>query len=1842
MLDDTAPQARFKIGFTARTVPAGWYRDGDQDRPKLTVAFGLRPEETAQSVGMENAPSHLFMALGAEHLSLQVRAVTLDADGKIMVPEKAPEIEFPKDGSMLAPWAERPAPEMLAKIDSLWRHVMPEHPNDGFEPLYDAMKAYTEQDVPAAEANMDAVADYSGQIAITCQIERALVERMAIFDRTNWQSRVLEAAVRVADAFYVKNRDDLKEVFKDRPDGGPESDEKRVTSMTVSKRKAEAATKIVDGIQSKIAEASKALGAALCGDSDAASCRELLRQGPADDNLTANMMRLSFEGILTRLFYLNQVNIRASAMGTRQADAVEEAAKQGKDIDDTDKTALTQPSDTVLKTQLFLSRFKELETNGEFGRLFGLTQDFTLTESALETIRAIPAINDPLCKPSRYIMIRVVARTTEAEQLLPRDCSNWTLAKITFDDKNDRRPAFVPVCRHEVVTVLGAQGNCDARDCEVLPELDGVRLLSAHGDGKNPAYELSSINPRDAMQDLDTRLSTILAHVYTARQALATEAGLTEDMPLSKAQVAQVAASYGKSRPEAEPWPLAALKSRALRLFHHHQCSRINCELGRTAKMEGTPCDTFALDSEDLSIGWMYDGSIRCFDDQSEPEWNALSGANIRYYDATVPIHHGQKARAWPDEVVNGFFVGQERARYQRAAWALAQQTKEEKDPQGGEETRLVTVADELVYEYAGEQQGTDNAVGEWNAAKKAYVQPVLRKGLLDIGRQYLSIQTLDHRQKPLELLNGLGNYLGARNIHVGGTSVSDETASAVLSSVPCASVPRRTKEKAQPGHRLLRTEKIAKPLVLLNGFENSNQPGKYFGTYQPNTARSVTLRSKLGTDGKYRREGPYDRERLIVLPGMVDLDLAYRNGVLPKVRHVKTRYGNRPPDGLRTARMDGQGGWLTLDEIYTGDEGKKVLAKRRYNDPGQKTGRTPSSAVFHRDYKGLDRKTPYYPEPLHGSTAFRLRQVGTRDGWIGKAVIVENTVTSYPDVTPVSVTLKRGFALQFERAKKPIRFADVSCVDMTITLPPGLEAELVVWPIPDLARFAITTELVTLQAMVSMAAKPGLACIDGLQDDGAGLDPLTDCLAKAGLLGPNPANKTCGIACEATPDLAQLKSVATVLHKALQEHPIDVIGGHSRISVTHAVDKPSIVPQVGSLSSIGHNGFDTPDIVIEEAANKDIFARRSDPDPLARGELGKLPALLPEMVPLTASSLHDEGNPGLGLKGPGTDVDLIGYLKIDPLTTGAVEIDVKTGNPLKGAIDDPSRTRGASNVIGSVYPKGAGKASDALLKAKDIYGFDIFPDEQAKPISSKLRLARIENIPPFAASLKDHDLEQSPWQPPVAYLALHTLFDLATNADQDAEDKKASRLSSQDGISIDVEPILSFSQARSLGLRFRAIGRFANAMTTRRTSNAAPKVPDVFRELEDEKHFVNLPLPSSRRPDPPAAAVKPEIVPLPDQEVTRPEDEATITFLRKSQMRLSFKRPLLSSGPTERIGIVLSPRPSSFGTDGRYEREFNGVETGSKFFRLSEPFSNPKNVPPDLADRLTEFADKGTRPPMAKHPQEYETGPYGFFPVPLPILADGRFDPHGKWCGTHRDDVGYVANAQLPIYEDANDPGRDGTRPAIFYPVDLLTYVPRYDVAKELWYCNVTLDPRHTLDPHLQLGVVRYQPYAPRDLRVSPIGDAFRCKLLPCRKTTVARSLEGDAVLLTVTTTGPAALADEFGKDMGPRSLFTARLTGVERHSKRIVHRHLDQEYLMTRSRDHATVTGSFRIPRRQAHDLDIMLTIEEVEMRYSSTLSIEPVLPDQEQDTEESGPLYRLTAPLDGFVKDAFKTGK
>ncbi len=1911
-----------KVCLVGRSVPAGIYTDDGNRSVKLSYALVPRSCTGEDAVAFSDLAGAALTRINPDALKLVVRPALVNTETGAMELPSCPEACAGEVPLSMSVW-KLPDNLNVDQINGLWRHVMPRHSNEGWDDLYLQLQAYDAQaySAPSEEDRIETVVcSVSGQIGQCCQIERAIVEAHAISGMPGWQKMVVTEAIAAANSFLEAHSVYVDEVlvpFSEDPanpgtlPGVPmpgqqeddatdcqdsddtASDQPTSVAVRLLRAKRRAAHAITDERTRAITESERNAAAAMCTGAPLSCYVDHLLAGTSEGSDVAGLMSGCFRDVIERLLYLNQANIRASAMGDIESRALDKSVR--------DNCALTL--DDVIKAEnpetdfrLILSRLRELEENSEFGRLFGLVHDFSveLGQDFLRAPEGCPE-DDTGCK-ANYVYIRLCAREpgSETAQLLHDENSFWTLAKLSYDGNGDL-VGFSPASRCEFALVHGRAGaSSDDANLQQPTVLDGVRMLGTLNSNGMPRHQLSSIDPRDAMQDLDNRLSGVLSHVFEQRRDL----GLASDATASDEQICEIAKAYLARQPRDEPWPLASLKSRSLRLLHFHEQSRCSAMIGATEARCDMANGDIALDADELSLGSLYDVAFRLPGQDLERDplsWHPSSAAEIQYDDPRSP---GQGAVADLDDVIAGFFRPNERERYQRASAVIGSAIKSEETADSPGQSQNVAVVDEVIHEYRGDPLGSDADAGE--PTGRFHRVQIDRNGMIDISRSYgaLSDDSM-HRARPAPLFNALGYYMGARDVYVGGGSTPDDRAQSLLNYTQGVAVPRIGGDaQPRPGTRMLRTEKIARPLVALNGHATANAAGFYSRDYEPSTATAITLRSNWDAHrNRYRAIDNMGHEELVVVPGKVDLVLAHRHAVFDSNGPMQSVQGAlRPRDGLRTVRMSREiGGWSTLDhQISTfGDQNEVRALRSRQIDqnelvgskgriidangesqPAPLTNRAPSNAIFIAGGNVATRQEPYYPDPLHSATAFRLRVPGSVDDWIGPACIIDQPQDAYPDARPVAISIRRSSDDRVRMrhlADFPRWVAHQECDNLRIALPAGFAAELVTWAVPDLHVFALSSEIVTMMAMIAHEGAPGRCRITGQAVDGDGRSTLEQRLVDACGTQIAEGHAHCGMAGVAAPSTTQLIAAADCLRAALCKRPIDVIGGHQIVQMVHAIDRPVQGPMPSPWwdEAAGETPHDHLPVEIADEAHPLVFARRVEPEAVSvdRSAHG-----LVSSADWGDTDFFGQGPAGLSTLGVGTDVDLGGFLEIHPGSTHAVEIIANVAHPWTAEIDQLTRRRSPVSVRDNVYPDRPGGGGDKV-GARELYGFDVRLDDIVEPLETEVLLARFTDIPAVVSNASAQEARRradlvAGWKPERAFLSMHTLFELASNAEEVVDDtgepvlqegqtgdensadarSEVANATSADGIRAHVEPVLRFTQARRMKLSFRAIGRFAAELTRRARDENGPRPPepDTLQHGQVEEELV--PVPSSKRPDPPIRSEKVKIVPMPN-EFTSGTGGMQQNFERRMSLRLSFSRPFLSSGTDEKIGIALSPRPSTFGPSGTYKREFDGLDSDGSFrHRLHDAYPDPRDLPPQISDRLIQFSDRGDHQPLDPHPQSKETEPFGFYPVPLPLFADVCFGAYGRFLRTFREDVSYVADAQMPVHPDVGSVTQaDGpVPPQAYFPIDLLLYEPRFDIAREHWYCDICINPRYTLNPHFQLPIVRYQPLAPRDLRVSQLGEPHLCKVLPMRKSSVTCQQIGETWRITVNVAGPGYGRHDPepddpsilqpGQDLGPATRMTATLSGVSRHPGGPPSRRRWDTSTLELENQLAGINASWRtefeIPHTAAMSERFTLVVEEEEIRAAANQPNEPIgHADSLRNVVLQGPVPVFTTVLD-----------
>ena len=93
---------------------------------------------------------------------------------------------------------------------------------------------------------------------------------------------------------------------------------------------------------------------------------------------------------------------------------------------------------------------------------------------------------------------------------------------------------------------------------------------------------------------------------------------------------------------------------------------------------------------------------------------------------------------------------------------------------------------------------------------------------------------------------------------------------------------------------------------------------------------------------------------------------------------------------------------------------------------------------------------------------------------------------------------------------------------------------------------------------------------------------------------------------------------------------------------------------------------------------------------------------------------------------------------------------------------------------------------------------------------------------------------------------------------------------------------------------------------------------------------------------------------------------------------------------------------------------------------------------------------------------------------------------------------------------------------------VDVVGYEPQFDAARNLWYCDILLDPATAYFPMVRLALVRFQPHSIAGVHISPVVLADFVQLVPHRHVTYDVT-QAAAGVVDVEVSGPTYVAGRF-----------------------------------------------------------------------------------------------------------------
>jgi hypothetical protein len=1189
----------------------------------------------------------------------------------------------------------------------------------------------------------------------------------------------------------------------------------------------------------------------------------------------------------------------------------------------------------------------------------------------------------------------------------------WTLAKY----EAARGGWFGPASRKEADAELAARAKGHSLDLHDLPERLGLINLATKG-ANGPRYDLCTVDPALASEnDLRRRQEAESVEKKQQEESAAAQKHTNNfDLPPPKLEQANTAARTGSAG-------TSDLRTGGLRLLDRNRLLAVCQQLGRAAEEQRAArlClsgqATVLQDAYDLETGFRLLIGLRPA--SGDVEWRCPQFRQVEYRD---PADH--KNRWVERELKRRLGPASATRRIELDAGTLnvldqIVQTESNGAPKDDIETKIANVVTEsTVAAWGGESMGLPPMQASRSASnREARVSFASIDGLNVIRSYAPPSKTRGNERQALNprLRFGWPYHVALARVVQGGVALTREEAGVRLSATASYALPPTSVgNTAIDGRRFTRHERVDAPMVLF--LEEHLRELKGIKPTQHGTwliVRSSHLAASARPKCTHR----------ILAPPPVPMHFASLHGVFDHL----TENVKRPPEGLQ--------GFTRPD------------VKRTGNDPSKPQHIRPSA----RRAEAADPELRYYPDPAASYLALALKRPETGDDepWLHDPLILHVAPGTWPSSTPVRLECiaadeAEENSLQL-RDLGQISYAGATLRSVQCLLRPGEDIELHAWYIPTIGQLANWFDAVQAAALLATHEGQPLNGFDAQSACVRGLKALVG--AAAGAPPPGLANsEVCtGAGSLPLPPRATVRMLAALVHQSMLKRPVTALAAALPMRLTHATDHapaPSFLPATVAA------------------------ARRKFPGGDAGGEPGKESRL--DFI--TASSTK-EWDARCSQEGA-VEALLGGRLKLDPIGTGAFEIEIECAGPNTDTLDDPKRGRGLKKIAEDAWPVGLQEGNTSL------FGFAVGRDHKVTLTKTLSKALRVDGLPYprdcKAALREDWTLEQlqaSAWGrgKPLGDALRCTLFNVLTS-----------------------------SGARHVKIRPVAIPRHSGLMpkaTEKSSAESGTKGP-----------FAEFWLPSTALPSPPVIdRIQSGFHDLPAVRVGNLAADGTFTLRaeRRSSHRIWLRRPWFSSGEDERLGIVLWP-PGLF-VKGALQDDIKSE------IPILEVLDGDLGVGGQFVSRW------GADPIMKGHTP---TGP---------LLLPKTFEGDCEDVQT----AFMPIPAQVPW--SSQEPGQGGTekqRPRQYFAVALKTFVPKFDPAEELWYVDVALDSGSNPMPRVRLGLVRYQPHAREDvqsadgtppvrLRVStPVAEWIQP--LPRRSTEVTcrTSSHGKVKLTTVTVT--------------------------------------------------------------------------------------------------------------------------
>lgn len=1368
--------------------------------------------------------------------------------------------------------------------------------------------------------------------------------------------------------------------------------------------------------------------------------REIQQRAKAEhDKLekpAAAMTRRARADLYTGLLECNSRNVVAECLqlAVDEAKKLAEAIDQGADrhsdaMRENDAVADKGPRDLGKDHQLSQAaksasmRLLALQNQPSLARLFNLAVDVLIPFDTF-------ASDNQAGAAQAYIERRGVAGTSRFGFLSARikSCTTklqtWTVCKVRLP--NDKLPVDVWPCTRVELDLFAALSDTDA---------DRKKRDTLISEGALPQVDG-------------------VVHLAAARSMVSGHEPRFDIISLDAAQAVESRETAKIGVKPGAP-PVVTRRTAGLAMIDRWRETSALVQALRSLSRDANP-GLQELDAEDLTMGYRMDVGAG----QSQLKWWSLCNRSIFFGDADCPVEE-ILARVVPSAA--------DRLAFDSAMVVMPAKIKEAADATdgGAADKTLVAHVEDTVGHWTGPPMGVDPESGDVALSKNPLaLQLSQRYSLMPHGAKNDGAYW-----KIVKLLFGGGYHLGLTACYRGGVVRSfDATGARYQLDCSESECPRPERDfgmlptRYAGPRRFLRHERIEAPVVTTPKPTLERKFDKIADGLRE-TSSEIVIRSQ--------RKGKSDEfEMLGIEPGGPGIGSSYRVVVPPSVaavfadrhnafKHVTaakdlTSFQDRsgknwmgPIDGLQDMDYDDRAGGFPVFGHSASSDGRIEVAA----DPAAKpTGH----AVFRpRAAKPEPRRDPYYPDPAASFMVVAVRDLAGRL-LPGKPLIVPIRPLGsprFPSVRPVAidvvaapspskaaVTQERILGLQPEKG-------DMLRADGVFDPKFHKQKPATVY-LDGSAVLEVSARGPTAASRVVVKLEPGesfeidIWCLPEEED----LRKLFDVVESAALVASVDGGKSCET-CEQFS--GRLKSYGL-------NNLADFV---RRLGLSRDITE-SVICTCTAGVAIPKGAL----YCLADAVHK-LMRSRPVPELAARVTMTATHAIaLPFRPPVAALKLER----GLDLVDPAASpeikakfaqpnkeaVSVVGTVTVDRPTTGFFEVVGKAVSLVSNAFDDHERRkRTPDEVARGLWPRSP--VTGERMRIEQVYGFKVDKNGMVTLPYEQATLLRV-----------DDDIAA-----PDANAERMTVRDLAVlqTAAQSGGQPPASEAGNV--VRINAPFTISDSRARFVTTWVSPGSRTGGYFRDEKGDVADLKDLAVAKDLP-LSNAMDIAVLSTKAP----AKVAPLTI-LPAFSLHQPEpgeSQRVFTVRRRVKLRIRMRRPWFSSGEGERLGIVLWPPEILKGrvnaSDHTVARDYevSGSETAAIAMKGFED--------DDLGPGGAFVTRWGLDPTKGG-------GEIGWImePSALADLARSTPAPADVQKPLPPGPV-YVPRASVPIPVDAGAKQAKSVR----LEAALLTYVPRFDIDHECWFCDIELDPGTAPDPFLRLGLVRYQHHAERDLRVS------------------------------------------------------------------------------------------------------------------------------------------------------------